>query len=145
MPWVIPGAVRAAKHLILISITMTKTNALNWFEIAASNFDRAVAFYGKILGTPLTDVPFGAARMALFPYQDGQGIGGSVTQMEGMNPGPGGTIVYLNVEGDLDGVLSRVPAAGGTVLRPRFGIGEHGFIAIVQDTEGNVVGLHSLT
>jgi predicted enzyme related to lactoylglutathione lyase len=123
---------------------MTKPNALNWFEIAAADFDRAVAFYGKILGTPLTEVPSGTFRMAMFPYQEGVGVGGSVTQMEGMSPGPGGTMVYLNVEGDLEGVLGRVPQAGGKIVRPRFGIGEHGFIGIIQDSEGNVVGLHSL-
>lgn len=123
---------------------MTKPNALNWFEIAAADFDRAVAFYGKILGTPLTEVPSGTCRMAMFPYQEGVGVGGSVSQMEGMKPGPGGTIVYLNVEGDLEGVLGRVSPAGGQIVRPRFGIGEHGFIGIIQDSEGNVVGLHSL-
>jgi hypothetical protein len=123
---------------------MTKPNALNWFEIAAADFDRAVAFYGKILGTPLTEVPSGTFRMAMFPYQEGVGVGGSVTQMEGMSPGPGGTMVYLNVEGDLEGVLGRVPQAGGKIVRPRFGIGEHGFIGIIQDSEGNVVGVHSL-
>ncbi len=105
---------------------MSKQNALNWFEIAAADFDRAVAFYGKILGTPLTEVPSGTSRMAMFPYRDGVGVGGSVSQMEGMNPGAGGTIIYLNVEGDLDGVLGRVPLAGGKVVRPRFGIGSTG-------------------
>jgi hypothetical protein len=64
--------------------------------------------------------------------------------MEGMSPGVGGTIVYLNVEGELDAVISRIEPAGGKLLRPRFAIGEHGFIAIFMDTEGNVVGLHSL-
>jgi predicted enzyme related to lactoylglutathione lyase len=53
-------------------------------------------------------------------------------------------MVYLNVEGDLEGVLGRVPQAGGKIVRPRFGIGEHGFIGIIQDSEGNVVGVHSL-
>jgi predicted enzyme related to lactoylglutathione lyase len=61
-----------------------------------------------------------------------------------MSPGAGGTIVYLNVEGDLDGVLQRAPAHGGEVIKPRLSIGQHGFIGIIKDTEGNVVGLHSM-
>jgi len=64
--------------------------------------------------------------------------------MEGCEPGPGGTMVYLNVEGDLDGVLKRVPEAGGKVLRERMPIPPHGFIGVIQDPEGNVVGLHSM-
>ncbi|MEW6307385.1 MAG: hypothetical protein AB1705_28365 [Verrucomicrobiota bacterium] len=53
-------------------------------------------------------------------------------------------MIYLNVEGDLDGVLQRIPGAGGSIVKPRTSIGEHGFIAILKDTEGNVVGLHSM-
>ncbi len=121
-----------------------RKNALNWFELAVADFDRARRFYENILAAPLTEVPSPNCRMAMFPYAQEDGVGGSITLMEGMSPGPGGTVVYLNVEGDLEGVLSRIPSAGGTVIRPKFGIGEHGFIAIIRDSEGNVVGLHSL-
>jgi predicted enzyme related to lactoylglutathione lyase len=65
--------------------------------------------------------------------------------MEECTPGAGGVTVYLNVEGDLDGVLSRIPAAGGEIIRPKMPIPPHGFIAIFGDTEGNHVGLHSMT
>jgi len=40
--------------------------------------------------------------------------------------------------------LGKVAVAGGIVLKPKFGIGEHGFIAYLKDTEGNKVALHSL-
>lgn len=65
--------------------------------------------------------------------------------MDRCQPGGGGTIVYLNVEGDLDGVLERIADAGGKVVRERLPIPPHGFIAIFEDTEGNVVGLHSMS
>jgi predicted enzyme related to lactoylglutathione lyase len=71
-------------------------------------------------------------------------VGGAIALRKEAAPGAGGTLVYLNVEGDLDGVITRVPTAGGTVVKPRTAIGEHGFIAIFTDTEGNCVGLHSL-
>jgi hypothetical protein len=85
--------------------------------------------------------------MALRPVTEikTHGVGGAITKMDGVAPGQGGTMVYLNVEGDLEGVLSRIPSAGGSVLKPRTSIGEHGFIAILKDTEGNPVGLHSMT
>jgi hypothetical protein len=94
----------------------------------------------------LHDVPAEAdgCRMAVFPYGQTDGVGGAITLRKEAIPGAGGTLVYLNVEGDLDGVIGRIPTAGGTVVKPRTSIGEHGFIAIFKDTEGNNVGLHSL-
>lgn len=121
-----------------------KKDALNWFEIAVADMPRAKKFYETILGTTLFEMSMLGSQMAMFPCDMTDGVGGSLTLMEGMSPGVGGTIVYLNVEGELDAVISRIEPAGGQVLRPRFAIGEHGFIAIFMDTEGNAVGLHSL-
>ena len=53
------------------------------------------------------------------------------------------TLVYLNCNGTLDSVVSRVEKAGGNVVMPKTDIGPPGFIAVVVDTEGNSVGLHS--
>jgi len=121
-----------------------KKDALNWFEIAVADMPRAKGFYETILGTTLFEMSMLGSQMAMFPSDMANGVGGSLTLMEGMNPGVGGTLVYLNVEGELDDVISRIEPAGGKILRPRFAIGEHGFIAIFMDTEGNAVGLHSL-
>ena len=82
--------------------------------------------------------------MGMFPHDQMSGVGGSITKKDGVSPGHGGTLVYLNVEGDLDGVLKRVPGAGGSIVTPRTSIGQHGFIAVLKDTEGNTVGLHSM-
>lgn len=122
-----------------------KTNAINWFEIFVSDFDKAKTFYEKILNHPLSLVAMDGCQMALFAEGGGQGTGGALTRMDGYKPGPGGTLVYLDVEGDLDGVLSRIPAAGGKIIRERMPIPPHGFIGIFEDAEGNVVGLHSMT
>ena len=125
---------------------MAQKNAINWFEIYSSDFERAKKFYGTILKTPLQGAQSAQSsecQMAMFPFDMGSGVGGSVTQMKAVPQS--GTMVYLNVDGDLDGVLSRIPAAGGTILKPKTSIGEHGFIGIFKDSEGNVVGLHSAT
>jgi uncharacterized protein len=125
----------------------TKKDALNWFELYVTDFGRAKRFYEAILKAPLQEVPTTSAepcQMGIFPYDNATGVGGSITKRPEVSPGTGGTIVYLNVEGDLDGVLKRIPTAGGSVLKPRTSIGEHGFIALFKDTEGNCVGLHSL-
>ncbi|MDB6070825.1 MAG: Glyoxalase/bleomycin resistance protein/dioxygenase [Verrucomicrobiales bacterium] len=121
-----------------------KTNAINWFEIYVADLDRARTFYETILQTKMVDPDAGECRMAVFPYDNMKGISGALFQMDGCSPGPGGTLVYLNVEGDLDGVISRIPAAGGSIIRERMAIPPHGFIAIFYDSEGNSVGLHSM-
>jgi predicted enzyme related to lactoylglutathione lyase len=121
-----------------------KTNALNWFEIFTNDLAKAAEFYGTILNTKLEPASMEGCRMVIFPGDCEKGVGGALTQMDGYSPGAGGTIVYLNVEGDLDGVLARIPAAGGTVIKERTDISPHGFIGIFQDPEGNVVGLHSM-
>jgi predicted enzyme related to lactoylglutathione lyase len=122
----------------------TRKDAVNWFELYVADFDRAKRFYEGILQTSLQEFEMENCRMAMFPYDNMNGVGGSITKMNGVAPGPGGTLVYLNVEGDLDGVLKRTPSAGGSVVKPRTSIGQHGFIAVVKDTEGNSVGLHSM-
>lgn len=122
-----------------------KTNAINWFEIYVTHFEASRRFYETILATRLEESATDDYQMGMFPFDMKVGIGGAITRMDGFKPGAGGTLVYLNVEGDLDSVLSRIPAAGGRVLRPRMAIPPHGFIAIFEDPEGNVVGLHSMS
>ena len=121
-----------------------KINAVNWFEIMVADFDRAHTFYETILGTSMDTVD-GESKMALFPAEYDKGVGGCLTLMKGAEPGAGGSLVYLNVEGDLDGVLSRIPDAGGEIIKPRTAIPPHGFIGVFKDSEGNVVGLHSMS
>lgn len=122
-----------------------KQNALNWFEIFTKDLANATDFYGTILNKTLIPASMESCKMSMFPSDPEQGVGGALITMDGFEPGPGGTLVYLNVDGDLDGVLSRIPAAGGTVLKERMDIAPHGFIAIFRDPEGNVVGLHSMS
>jgi predicted enzyme related to lactoylglutathione lyase len=124
---------------------MNRKDVVNWFELHVADFDRAKKFYETILQTHLEVNENNGMKMGMFPCDYTKGVGGAINRMEGCPPGPGGTVVYLNAEGDLDGVLDRIPKAGGAVLQGRMGIGEHGFIGIFKDSEGNVVGLHSMT
>ncbi len=120
-------------------------HAINWFEIPSSDFDRAVTFYGMILDAPLRKEVFGGIPNGIFTYdQDdsGQAIGGAIVFEEHAKPGMSGTTPYLNCTGKLDAVLSRVEPAGGKVLLPKTDIG-FGSIALIADSEGNRVGLHS--
>jgi uncharacterized protein len=120
-------------------------NALNWFELFVNDFSRARKFYEQALNCKLEAAQMEGCEMGMFPCDENNGVGGAITKMEDFKPGPGGTVVYLNVEGQLDNVLQRIPEAGGKILRPRQDISPHGYIAIFEDSEGNVVGLHSLS
>ncbi|MDB6138577.1 MAG: Glyoxalase/bleomycin resistance protein/dioxygenase [Verrucomicrobiaceae bacterium] len=119
-------------------------NAISWFNIAVADFDRALKFYETVLEAKLEVVKGEDDIMGMFPadFQTG-GIGGAISLRDNCKPGAGGTTVYLDVTGKLDAVLGRIAAAGGSIRMPRTPIPPHGFIAILGDTEGNSVGLHS--
>jgi len=119
------------------------TNAINWFEIPALDFKRATAFYQTVLGLTLAHHNMGGADMGFFPA-DQDGVGGAIVCGNDMQPASGGVLVYLNANPDLSGALGRVEAAGGSIVVPKTQITpEFGYFAIIADTEGNAVGLHS--
>lgn len=72
------------------------------------------------------------------------GVGGSITTGEGYQPAKNGTLIYLNGGDDLALPLSKVHAAGGSILLHKTAIGENGFMAHFMDSEGNKIGLHSM-
>ena len=119
------------------------SSALNWFEIPTKDLERAAAFYRAVLDAEVPIVDVGMEKLGMLPVEPG-GIGGALVQREDMEPATQGTFVYLNGGEDLSVPLSRVEAAGGQSLSDKIDIGEHGFIAVFLDTEGNKVGLHSM-
>lgn len=118
-------------------------NAINWFEIPVSDFERAKTFYEYILEAALDKMEMPGNLMAFFPAQD-QGVSGAIVYGEGYSPSDKGTLVYLNGGDDLNDVLSRVEKAGGKVIVPKKLINEqYGYFGIFHDTEGNKIALHS--
>ena len=116
-------------------------NAITWFEIPAVDFERTINFYETLLGIPLRRMDFMGTPHGIFP-SDENGVGGAVVLNPNYQTSDTGTVIYLNTGSDLDGVLSRLEAAGGTLKMPKTNIGPQGTIAIIVDTEGNQVGLH---
>ena len=118
-------------------------NAINWFEIPASNFTRATSFYSTIFATELSVQNIMGNQMAFLPSTDG-GVGGAICHGEFYEPSDKGTIPYLNGGSDLSTVLSKVEEAGGNVVMPKTQISEEiGYMAVFHDTEGNRIALHS--
>lgn len=120
-------------------------HAIHWFDLYVNDFQRARRFYETALDVSLEVIDGMGGRMGLFPADHENGVGGSIVESPDHQTGAGGTRVYLNAEGKLDAVLDRVPGAGGEVLQPRTSIAPHGFIAVIKDSEGNPVGLHSMS
>lgn len=117
-------------------------SALNWFEIPVNDIARAQAFYSTILGQELIPMEVSPGYpMAMFPTASG--TSGAIIQGDGYEPSSVGALIYLNAGPDLQPVLDRVAAAGGTALTEKTDIGENGFVAYFLDSEGNRVGLHS--
>lgn len=120
-------------------------NFISWVSIPSIDFDRAVKFYSELTGKPLNTMGEGDQRMATsVPNTDEWKmiVGFGVTGDSTIKPGSSGLRVYL-VSDDLDGWLSRVENAGGKILTPKSEMGEYGFWALIEDTEGNHIGLHS--
>jgi uncharacterized protein len=120
-------------------------NPVNWFEIPVTDMERAMKFYESALGIKLIRNEMGPLKMAWFPRTDGaMGAGGSLVKADGYIPSHAGTLVYITVA-DMNGTLAKIKASGGKTLLPRMAIGEYGFIAHFEDSEGNRVALHSVS
>jgi len=124
---------------------MVMKNAIHWFDLPATDIERAVNFYNIILQVNMVSQDGMGGKTAFFPYDAPLGVGGAITTGDWYKPSDtAGPLIYLNAGGDLDPILARVEGAGGKVIVPKTSIGEHGAIAVFLDTEGNRVGLHSV-
>lgn len=129
-----------------------KSNPIVWFEIYVQDMDRAKAFYETVLAIKLERMPAPTPEMNMemwsFPAdkdtsQTTYGACGMLVKMEGVPSGCGGTLVYFATE-DCAVEAGRVAANGGSVLKEKTSIGQHGYIALARDTEGNMIGFHSM-
>ena len=124
-------------------------NPVVWFEIYVQDMPRAQAFYEQVLAKKLEALPMpegdeSGLQMLAFPAEmENGGAGGALVKMEGVPSGGIGTLVYFGCD-DCAVEAGRVAAAGGTIFKEKFSIGEYGFCARAHDTEGNMFGLHSM-
>jgi len=122
------------------------TNSLNWFEIPVTDITRAKKFYETVFSLALMDMPeMMGMKMTGFPADMGSGkVNGCLAQSDMHKPSMDGVIIYLNANGMMDDVISRIEGAGGKLLMPRTDIGDNiGSMAFFADTEGNKIGLHA--
>jgi|SRR5688572_13830807 len=121
-----------------------KRNNVGWFEIYVDDMPRAKAFYEAVIGVKLESLESPGIEMWAFPMDmEAPGSPGSLVHMPGFPVGRNSTIVYFSCE-NCAVEESRVVAAGGKIEKEKFSIGQYGFISLAYDTEGNMIGLHSL-
>ncbi len=128
---------------------MLPKNVINWFQIPAKDLARAAKFYSTILGNEVKVQDFNGTKIGFFAMADmemGERVGGALVDTSSMPseiPSMMGTMVFFACDGQLDAVISRVESAGGKLLGPKMHIGDPGYMCVIEDTEGNRVGLHS--
>ena len=123
-------------------------NAISWFEIGTTDLDRATKFYETIFGVSLIPMDLPNIKMRMFPIDNMQtGIGGALVDSGGFHKpsATDGPLIYLNGNPDVQNILDKVEAAGGKIMVPKTEISpEYGYMAVILDTEGNRIGLHSV-
>jgi len=121
-----------------------KTNPVLWFEIPVVDLVRSKAFYEAVFGQKLYINEMGPRQMAMFPMEMGiPGVGGALVKEETFVPSYAGSLVYFSVTNIVE-TLEKVVANKGKVLVPKTPIGEYGFCAYFEDSEGNRIGLHTM-
>ena len=120
-------------------------NSINWFEIPVQDFERAKKFYENLFDAKMEtqNMEDMGMKMAFFPADWENGIGGGIVHAEGYEPSENGSLVYLNGGNDLSVPLSRIKNSGAKILMDKTSLGPNGFMAQFIDSEGNRVALHS--
>jgi uncharacterized protein len=117
-------------------------NSIVWVDIPVLDLDRATRFYSAVLGGEVTKQEYPGMAIALLPGYDSD-VSGCLFTKGDEKPSASGLLIYLNAQGRLDEAIAVVEPNGGKVLQPKHQIGPHGYRAVVLDSEGNRVALHS--
>jgi predicted enzyme related to lactoylglutathione lyase len=119
-------------------------NPVGWFEIYVQDMERAKAFYESVFGIQLAKLDSVEIEMWAFPMQaERYGASGALVRMPGFSSGANSVLVYFSCT-DCAVEAAKVASSGGKVEKEKFSIGQYGYISLVIDTEGNMIGLHSM-
>ena len=119
-------------------------NPVNWFEIYVQDMGRAKAFYEAVFGVQLTKLDGTEFEMWAFPSrQEGFGASGALIKIPGYPSGGNSIIVYFSCA-DCAVEAEQAAKSGGHIETGKKSVGQYGHIALVIDTEGNIIGLHSM-
>jgi len=121
-------------------------NPVGWFEIYVQDMNRARKFYESVFQVKLEQLESPISNLELWSFpmnMDKMGASGALVKMTGCPSGGNSTLVYFSCD-DCAVEAARAAEAGGRIQNEKFSIGQYGHIALLIDTEGNMIGLHSL-
>jgi uncharacterized protein len=118
-------------------------NQVVWFDMPVQNLDRAMRFYSAVLKTPCEKQEMPGMSFAVISHPDKDDVSGCLTPVGEPAAPQQGVLLYFNCQGRLDEAIAAVETNGGKILQPRNQIGPYGFRAVVLDSEGNRIALHS--
>jgi predicted enzyme related to lactoylglutathione lyase len=118
-------------------------NVFVWVDIPCRDLERAIRFYSAVLGMEVMKHDFPAFSIGVLPHGE-KGVGGCLFVKADSPPADHGPLLYLNCEGRLDEAIDAVTVHGGKVLQAKQAIGPHGHRALILDSEGNRLALHSM-
>lgn len=119
----------------------SKHNRAVWFDIPVVELGRASAFYSAVLKIRVDEAAFDGFSFAVLEHDEGNG--GCLVPNADQVSSEKGILLYLNVDGRIRDAVEKVTESGGKVTEDVHPIGPHGFRAIVIDSEGNRLALHS--
>ncbi|MDP4267074.1 MAG: VOC family protein [Bacteroidota bacterium] len=119
-------------------------NVVNWFEIPVTDMNRARKFYETVFKKKLTETPMPDMQMMTFPWnKQGVNTSGALVKAKNIKPTTDGTRVYFQCD-DVNNEIKMAESNGGKTIMSKTSVGTNGYIAIIIDTEGNHIGLHSM-
>jgi uncharacterized protein len=121
------------------------SNTFVWVDIPVADLERAIRFYSAVVGRPVGKMGGPGFNFGLFEHHGGEVGGCLVESQEDAAPSLAGPLVYIDASNRLDAAVAAAKANGGRVLKEKHSIAPNGFRAIVVDSEGNRVALHSMT
>jgi uncharacterized protein len=121
----------------------SQVNRVVWCDVPVADLDRSAAFYAAVLGIKVHKETFGEMSFCVLDHQDGNG--GCLVLKPGEIASKAGILVYFNVNGRIAAAVAETEKHGGSVVEPMHSIGPHGYRALIIDSEGNRVALHSET
>lgn len=113
-----------------------------WVDIPVKNLDRAIQFYGRVLQRQLEKGCHNDFLYAMIKHNN-INCACLVPEAESISIDVSGILVYFNVEGRLEESVDKARLNGGEILEDIQDLGPDGFRAIIADSEGNRIALHS--
>ena len=118
------------------------TDRIVWFDIPTVDLDRAIEFYAAVLNCEITREEATSGTIGVLLHEDGE-IAGCLFKKEGYPPSDTGPLMYLNVNSGLKEALETATRLGGKIVQDILAISPYGYRAIIIDSEGNRIALHS--